>query len=73
MLNLLYVAFTRPEKRLYVISKDKRKDNQKWSFATPQPDMSDILFEFLNENNIPKDENERFVIGEKNKLIKARQ
>ncbi len=70
MLNLLYVAFTRPEKRLYVISKDKRKDNQKWSFATPQPDMSDILFEFLNENNIPKDENERFVIGEKISLSK---
>ncbi|NCC73407.1 MAG: hypothetical protein EOM06_08395 [Sphingobacteriia bacterium] len=63
MLNLLYVVMTRPEERLYVISKEKKDKNGQWKIPKNNPDIADLLFTFLEKGNIIKDEKGKYCIG----------
>lgn len=63
LLNLLYVAMTRPEKRLYVLSKDKTDDTGKWKYSTNKIDTADLLFDFLKNENFPQDDEGRYYYG----------
>jgi ATP-dependent helicase/nuclease subunit A len=54
-LNILYVAMTRPEERLYVLTKDKTKPDDKWNISNPFPDAADLLHSYLIEKGLPPD------------------
>lgn len=63
LLNLLYVAMTRPEKRLYVLLKDKTNEAGQWKYSTTIADTSDLLYDFLNNENFRRDETGRYYYG----------
>lgn len=63
LLNLLYVAMTRAESRLYILSKDKTNKQGKWNYSPGKPDDADLLHDFLS-NNYRKNSQGCFVIGQ---------
>jgi ATP-dependent helicase/nuclease subunit A len=59
-INLLYVALTRPEQRLYLLAKlIKNREGTK----PPSNTISELLFEYLNHKGIYSAENEVYVIN----------
>jgi ATP-dependent exoDNAse (exonuclease V) beta subunit len=70
MLNILYVAMTRPKERLYVITRDKTNQKGEWPVATPFPDAADLLHQFVVQQNMEPDDANCFNIGTINQELK---
>ncbi len=63
MLNLMYVAMTRAEERLYVISKDKTNDKDQWRVAATFSDPADLLHQFIQHSKWEPDQMNRYCKG----------
>lgn len=63
MLNILYVAMTRAEECLYVITNDKTTQKGTWPAASPFPDAADLLHQFVLHKNLEPDAANCFTIG----------
>ena len=65
MVNLLYVSLTRPEKHLYILTKDKiDKNKDTWKFTKEYPDIPDLFHGYLLDKGIWKDEERVYTFGE---------
>ena len=54
-LNTLYVAMTRPEKELHIVSYDPKKTSNTYA---------DLFIEFVNTNDLPKLGNHQYISGD---------
>ncbi len=63
LLNVLYVALTRPEQRMYIFSTNKMKDG-KWKANGGLPDVPDLLYNFLEQENLWEENNPVYIFGE---------
>jgi len=65
MVNLLYVSLTRPEKHLYILTKDKTdKKKGGWKFTKEYPDIPDLFQAYLSDAGLWSDEERVYTFGE---------
>jgi ATP-dependent exoDNAse (exonuclease V) beta subunit len=62
-LNLMYVAMTRAEERLFVISKDKTNDKDQWKMAGTFHDQADLLYQYIQDTGWEPDQMNRYCKG----------
>jgi len=72
-LNLLYVVFTRPTQRLYVLSEQK-KNNQQLFHSEKKislNNISDLLYQFIEEKKFPDFNKHIYTFGEAAKYVSS--
>lgn len=62
-LNLMYVAMTRAEERLFVISKDKTNEKGQWKMAGTFHDQADLLYRYIQDTGWEPDQMNRYCKG----------
>jgi ATP-dependent exoDNAse (exonuclease V) beta subunit len=65
LVNLLYVTMTRPEKHLYILTKDKTNDKKGgWSHKTDYADIPDLFHDYLVQLGLWEDGKRTYTFGE---------
>ncbi|MCF8365849.1 MAG: UvrD-helicase domain-containing protein [Bacteroidales bacterium] len=70
LLNVLYVAMTRPSERMYLILQNKKDAKGEWKTATNFMDIADLFYLFLKKNQLWKDNKSIYEFGHKGSRIK---
>jgi len=73
LLNVLYVAMTRPSERMYVILHDKTKANDDWANGSSFLDVADLFHQFLQTNNLWQNEQGVYNFGYEGGRIKKQK
>jgi ATP-dependent exoDNAse (exonuclease V) beta subunit len=63
-LNVLYVAMTRPSKRMFVLMHNKLNAKDEWKIASPFADNADLFHDFLVHKNLWHNDQKTYIFGE---------
>ncbi len=63
LLNVLYVAMTRPSERIFVLLRDKHDDKGKWKLGNYFYDEADLFYHYLIQNELWKDDQPIYKFG----------
>ncbi len=69
LLNVLYVATTRPSERMFLLLPDKTKKDGSWSDSSVFPDNADLLHGYLEENGLWENGQPIYTFGHTDKRI----
>ncbi len=73
LLNVLYVAMTRPSERMYVILHDKTNAQGEWKYANNFLDVADLFHQFLQSNDLWQNEQGVYNFGYEGRRIKKQK
>lgn len=73
LLNVLYVAMTRPSERMYVILHDKQGTSGEWKDGNNFLDVADLFHQFLQNNNLWQNEQDVYNFGYEGGRIKKQK
>ena len=74
LLNVLYVAMTRPAERMYVILHDKADAGGAWKYANNFLDVADLFHQFLQNNDLWQNEQGVYNFGyEGRRILKQKE
>jgi len=73
LLNVLYVAMTRPSERMYIILHDKTNAEGDWKNGNNFLDVADLFHQFLQNNNIWQSEQGIYNFGYEGGRIKKQK
>ena len=63
-LNVLYVAMTRPKEKLVVLMKDKHNPKGIWGYKKSYPDIADLFYDYLQQNQLWENEKGTYIFGD---------
>nr|NQU92499.1 UvrD-helicase domain-containing protein [Bacteroidota bacterium] len=66
LINILYVVMTRPVNRLYILTRNKMKEDKGWPEINQYPDIPDMFYEYLKETDQWIDGKNDYTFGERN-------